>query len=961
MYTNKDAKGEYNPLNDESDDILGLYENDLDKPLSEGSVHDDTFKPSYSEDSSRIKSDRSEIRESVDWFKRPRDPDAIPESMNFDEVESIMWRKHQLRRFFQSRGQWWTAGRRSTAYKWILVVLIGVLVGLSGAFVQFITEILTEFRFHHATNLIDESRWFSAFLAYLTTSLGYGFVAGMLCVFVPLAAGSGIPEIKAFLNGISLRGLVRLRVLMAKVVGVCFSVASGIPIGKEGPMIHIGSIIGAALSQGKTLTLGFDTSWTKFQDFRNDSSKRDFVTYGAAAGIAAAFRAPIGGVLFTLEEGASFWSTTITFRSFFCAMITMLTVSLIFAGKDFGRSESSSIFSFGQFDSLSDGKSNYRVYEVFIFALIGVAGGVLGALFNAINRSVTVYRMDHLVIPSKRLSELMIYVGSFACLSFFMSACWQICTPMPSDTSDWTNQERDLLDELVPFQCKTGYYNQLASLYFTPAETALRQLFHFREYDGSDYVTFETIPLLLFFIPYFFSSALCSGAYAPTGLFVPLIIGGAAFGRLIGHILNDAAPGYFADSGTYALIGSAALLGGMARMTISGTVIMLEAAGNMVYLLPLMVTFGAARYTGNAINHDLYGIQIALKNLPFLPGHLRNLGLLNFFPIHEIMAQPVICFDQIEKVDTVYRMLQSTTHNGFPVLGTNGHLVGLILRKTLCSLLKLKAFSIPQASLSGSETKNAPTEAGKVDAGCDDSEHFLTITPARQSYKAPSSSAPSETKPGHKTASGRYTTTLTPSATVFYDTLERNYPRYPRIDEIELSAAEKDFWLDLRPYMDTAPYSINQSASVQRCYRQFRTMGLRHMVVTDSDHFVVGMITRKDITEKRLDLHWYREGHNLQKFINVDHLNPVRIQGNDEGGENDEETAEKDVEVDIEKGRSNRDISMGGISLKDMDITAQEALKDAGDELNQQEEQEKQEEQKEDEASSNDGNKSEQK
>jgi H+/Cl- antiporter ClcA len=98
--------------------------------------------------------------------------------------------------------------------------------------------------------------------------MGYGLIAGLLCVLVPMAAGSGIPEIKAFLNGISLRGLVRLRVLLAKVVGVCFSVSSGIPIGKEGPMIHIGSIIGAALSQGKTLTLGFDTSWTKFQDFR---------------------------------------------------------------------------------------------------------------------------------------------------------------------------------------------------------------------------------------------------------------------------------------------------------------------------------------------------------------------------------------------------------------------------------------------------------------------------------------------------------------------------------------------------------------------------------------------------------------------------------------------------------------------------------------------------------------------
>ncbi len=64
--------------------------------------------------------------------------------------------QHQLRRFFQNRGQWFTAGRRNTAYKWVLVVLIGVLVGLTGALVQLVTEKLTEFRFHHATHLIDE-------------------------------------------------------------------------------------------------------------------------------------------------------------------------------------------------------------------------------------------------------------------------------------------------------------------------------------------------------------------------------------------------------------------------------------------------------------------------------------------------------------------------------------------------------------------------------------------------------------------------------------------------------------------------------------------------------------------------------------------------------------------------------------------------------------------------------------
>mmetsp|Transcript_85904 Transcript_85904/g.168043 ORF Transcript_85904/g.168043 Transcript_85904/m.168043 type:complete len:963 (-) Transcript_85904:51-2939(-) len=733
------------------------------------------------------------------------------ESMDFEETESVMWRKHQLRRFFQDRQTWWTNSRRTTARKWVLITTLGLTIGAMGYFVSFLTSSLTDFKYNSALDLIDKGNWEGAFFAFMGICLFYASVAGMLCWMEPSAGGSGIPEIKAYLNGINLNKVVRIRVLIFKVIGMCFSVGAGLPLGKEGPMIHAGSVAGAAISQGKSMTFGFDTSWTKFQDLRNDRSKRDFVTFGGAAGVAAAFSAPIGGVLFTLEEGASFWSTSITFRAFFCAMITQLTLNLLYSGFQLGRNRADGLFAFGLFDDFS----GYATFELFIFILMGACGGAMGAFYNEMNRRAALFRAKIIgPVIWKRALELFCVTLLMGVITFIMPLVWASCTPIPTDTADWSDQEVNLLDKLVQFQCSDNQYNQVASLYFVPADVALQQLFHFRESGGTTYTTFDTGALLLFFIPYFSIAMLVSGMMVPAGLFVPMLVSGASYGRIVGHILNTAFPGHVTDAGTYALIGAAALLGGMSRMTMAGTIIMLEASGNSEYLLPLMLTFAAARYFGNAINHPIYDMFIHLKDLPFLESSLKTLGLLNYHPVVEIMAHPVVTLGEISKVGDVHRILSTMSHNGFPVIGKTGHLRGMILRKHLCTLMKLKAFS-------------SPVVGGQ---------------------------------PGQ----------LAPAATVFHDTLERTYPNYPRIEDIILTPTEMNCYLDIRPYMDTSPYTINASSSVQRCYRFFRTMGLRHLIVLDGDHRVTGMITRKDISESRLEDHWYREGENMQKFLNYD-------------------------------------------------------------------------------------------
>ena len=383
---------------------------------------------------------------------------ASIQSMDFEEVESSVWRMHQCRRFFQDTGHWWTASRRTTAWKWVLVISVGVIIACIGIFVKFLTAAMSAKKYEVVKGFVAENTDDGSARAYfslVSISVFYALLAGILCAFEPAAAGSGIPEIKAYLNGIDLNNVVRVRVLVAKVLGMCFSCASGLPLGKEGPMIHAGSIIGAAVSQGNTISIGFNTSWSVFQDLRNDHIKRDFVTFGAAAGVAAAFRAPIGGILFTLEEGASFWSTTLTFRAFFCAMVTELTVNLVNSGFTLGVDTPQSMFDFGRFDDFR----GYATFELVVFVCIGCVGGVMGAFFNYINKRVTIFRTNHLNNHTwKRLLELVLLTAGWATICYILPKMYNTCTPLPGEVANMTPQQvsRRLLFRCLLFCCCDG-------------------------------------------------------------------------------------------------------------------------------------------------------------------------------------------------------------------------------------------------------------------------------------------------------------------------------------------------------------------------------------------------------------------------------------------------------------------------------------------------------------------------
>lgn len=135
------------------------------------------------------------------------------------------------------------------------------------------------------------------------------------------------------------------------------------------------------------------------------------------------------------------------------------------------------------------------------------------------------------------------------------------------------------------------------------------------------------------------------------------------------------------------------MLGGMTRMTISLSIILLEATGNLYFLMPLMLTLMCARWTGNLFNEGIYDMHIGLKRIPFLAPTVPKEAVMLNLRAYEIMTRNLCTLPTLAKVETVYNLLYTTRHSCYPVMYKENGVFGTISRDTLCVLLFNRAFS----------------------------------------------------------------------------------------------------------------------------------------------------------------------------------------------------------------------------------------------------------------------------
>lgn len=779
--------------------------------------------------------------------------------------------------------------RKYEALRWVMVFAIGVTVGLVGLFVDFFVRIFTTLKFSvvgaSVESCTDNGCLPLSLLELLAFNLTFVFIASVLVLIEPVAAGSGIPEIKSYLNGVKIPGIVRLRTFLCKVGGVLFSVAGGLFVGKEGPMIHSGAILGAGLPQFQSIT--FKRIKLDFPYFRSDRDKRDFVSAGAAAGVAAAFGAPIGGTLFSLEEGSSFWNQALTWKVLFCSMSATFTLNFFRSGINFnkwGSFQLPGLLNFGEF-KCSDGDKNCHLWtavDLAFFVLMGVVGGLLGALFNCINRCLSKYRMKH-IHPKPRFIRVLesLLVSMVTTLVIFASSLL-VGECLDLHSSNTTMSKSDYINSTVRrYFCSNNTYNDMATLLFNPQEAAIHQLFH---QEGS----FSPITLSVFFLLYFLLACWTYGVSVPSGLFVPSLLCGAAFGRLVANILNVKL-GMDIYSGTFALIGAAAFLGGVVRMTISLTVILIESTNEITYGLPIMITLMVAKWTGDFFNKGIYDIHIQLRGVPVLEWETEV--EMDKLTASDIMEPNLTYVYPHTRVQSLVSILRTTVYHAFPVVTENRQnerdfMKGNILVSNNIHFKKSSVLTRAgeqrrrcqsMKSYPSSELRNMCDEHPAVEEPAEEGEDLLQQMLDRRHEPYPNL-YPDQSPSEEWTMEERFRP-LTFHGTILrsqlvnllirgvcyaenqssatqprlsYAEMTEDYPRFPDIHDVDLTQLNPRMIVDITPYMNPCPYTVSPNSRISQVFNLFRTMGLRHLPVVNAVGELVGIITRHNLTHEFL-------------------------------------------------------------------------------------------------------------
>lgn len=558
---------------------------------------------------------------------------------------------------------------------WIVLILTGIMTAIVAAYIDIVSRWLADIKFGYCSDAfylpkdfccsgIDQvdkcEKWITweksfhiennvvgsyatAYIFYILFAIFFAAAACILVMFyAPHSRFSGIAEIKTILSGFIIRDLLGFKTLIFKATGLILVVGAGLWVGKEGPLVHV------ACCCANVTTFIFP------QLYHNEALKREILSAAASAGISVAFGSPIGGVLFSLEQMSYYFPERTLWNSFVAAMVAAVTLQFI---NPF-RSGNLVLFQV-IYDRL------WHRFELVPFAVIGVLGGIYGALFTSLNIKIANWRRKSKFISSKPLLEVVL-VGLVTGLVTYPI----VYTRIPASLS-LSHMFQECSNNVPGHLCDDSYWKSSSMVLFIAG------------------------------VQGFFLTAYTFGINIPAGIIMPSMLNGALIGRAIGIVMNtwqknhskfvlfESCPpdGPCITPGVYALVGAASTLCGVTHLTVSTVVIMFELTGALTYVIPIMTGVMVSKWVSDYFNHKgIYESWIRFSEYPFLDNHDDQ-------PIPDVTVESIMT--KVEDltlipadsstVGSLKQILELSSSQGFPITKSvdDMTLVGYITRAEL--------------------------------------------------------------------------------------------------------------------------------------------------------------------------------------------------------------------------------------------------------------------------------------
>uniref|UniRef100_A0A669BK89 Chloride voltage-gated channel 1 n=1 Tax=Oreochromis niloticus TaxID=8128 RepID=A0A669BK89_ORENI len=690
---------------------------------------------------------------------------------------------------------------------WIFLVLLGLTMALVSWSMDYASaKSLQAYKWVHGELKGNVPLQYLAWVTYPMILVTF---ASLFCHLVsPQAIGSGIPELKTILRGVVLKEYLTLKAFIAKVIGLTAGLGSGMPVGKEGPFVHIASICAAVLSRFMSIFSGV---------YENPYGYTDILTVGCAVGVGCCFGTPLGGVLFSIEVTSTYFAVRNYWRGYFAATFSAFIFRVL------------SVWNKDAVTITALFKTNFRMdfpfdlQELPAFAIIGISCGFLGAFFVYLNRQVVLFMRRPTALTRFLTKHRLIYPGAVTLIISTIT--------FPPGFGQF------MAGELMPRECINSLFDNFTWTKISeyPAPPGLGRSAAWLHPRVSVFII-----LLLFFIMKFWMSAVSTTMPIPSGAFMPVFILGAAFGRLVGEIMATLFPnGILFDGivyrilpGGYAVIGAAAMTGAVTH-TVSTAVICFELTGQISHILPMMVAVILANMVAQGLQPSLYDSIIQVKKLPYLPE--LALGKYNIF-VEDIMVRKVRFLSSQATFRELNHLLDTTTLKTIPIVDSKESMIllGSIERTELQALLdwwlspERRVFERGQSS---------PGQGSKI------SWESFTFVDEEGGEESPDKVEKCDLFLTIRCC--LFVSTTTPVREECNGPVPAPKPQEPSIKAWEKAELNKPIDME-QIRIDPSPFQLVERTSLHKTHTLFSLLGLSHAYVTSIGK-LVGVVALKEL------------------------------------------------------------------------------------------------------------------